>query len=294
MLLAQRPVGKTWAGWWEFPGGKIEDGESAFAALQRELDEELGTQALEAYPWLTRSFAYPEKTVKLHFFMVRRWTAVPHGREGQHLSWQTPAGLTVSPMLPANEPILTALTLAPVYAITNLAELGEVRFLKSLERALQSGLRLIQVREKQLSRDELKVFAAKVIALAKPYAAKVLINVDVDLARELNADGVHLSRNRLMGLTAKPEGLLCAASCHNADELACAQRLALDFAVLSPVLPTLSHPQASSLGWQGFAHLIKDCSLPVYALGGMQSQHLTAAWVAGAHGIAMQRAVWEA
>lgn len=79
VLLGKRPEGKPWAGWWEFPGGKIEQGESAFHALQRELDEELGTRAIEAYPWLTRTFDYPEKTVKLHFFMVRRWTDEPHG-----------------------------------------------------------------------------------------------------------------------------------------------------------------------------------------------------------------------
>jgi 8-oxo-dGTP diphosphatase len=291
VLLGQRPEGKPWAGWWEFPGGKIEEGESPYHALQRELEEELGTQAIEAFPWLTRSFAYPEKTVKLHFFIVRRWTDEPHGREGQHLVWQSPDNLTVSPMLPANEPILSALTLPPVYAISNLAEMSEVVFFAQLKKALDSGLKLIQVREKQLSASELKTFAARIIALAKPYAAKVLINANIDLARELNADGVHLTANQLMALQSKPEDLMCAASCHNAAELAQAQSLALDFVVLAPVMPTLSHPGAASLGWQSFMHLIKDYSLPVYALGGLQPQDLATAWEHGAHGIAMQRAV---
>lgn len=296
ILLGQRPEGKPWAGWWEFPGGKIEAGESPYRALQRELDEELGTQAVEAFPWLTRSFAYPEKTVKLHFFIVRRWTAEPHGREGQQLVWQSPANLTVSPMLPANEPILGALALPSVYAITNLAEMGEAAFFAQLKKALDSGLRLIQVREKQLSTLELKVFAARVIALAKPYAAKVLINANIinaniDLARELNADGVHLTANQLMALRSKPEDLVCGASCHNAVELAQAQSLALDFVALAPVMPTLSHPGVQPLGWQNFRHLIQDYSLPVYALGGLQPQDLVTAWEYGAHGIAMQRAM---
>lgn len=291
VLLGQRPEGKPWAGWWEFPGGKIEEGESPYHALQRELEEELGTQAIDVFPWLTRSFAYPEKTVKLHFFIVRRWTAEPHGREGQQLVWQNPAHLSVSPMLPANEPILSALSLPPVYAISNLAEMGEAVFFAQLKKALDSGLRLIQVREKQLSASELKTFAARVIALAKPYAAKVLINADIDLASELNADGVHLTANQLMALQSKPDNLLCAASCHDAPELAQAQSLALDFVVLAPVMPTLSHPGAQSLGWESFTHLIKDYSLPVYALGGLQPQDMTTAWEHGAHGIAMQRAV---
>jgi 8-oxo-dGTP diphosphatase len=292
VLLGQRPEGKSWAGWWEFPGGKIEEGESAVEALQREMQEELGTSAIEVYPWLTRRFDYPERSVKLHFFIVRKWTDEPHGREGQQLSWQKPDALSVGPMLPANEPILGALRLPPLYAITNVAETEEMIFLQQLKAALDSGLRLIQVREKQLGAAELKIFAQKVIALAKPYGAKTLINADIALARELDADGAHLSAGQLMQLQSRPEGMLCSASCHNAAELAQAEKLALDFVVLSPVMSTRSHPGAEPLGWQEFSRLIEDYSIPVYALGGLQVQDLIPAWNNGAHGIAMQRAVW--
>lgn len=292
VLLGQRPEGKPWAGWWEFPGGKIEEGESALHALQRELDEELGTQATEVYPWLMRSFDYPEKTVRLHFFMVRSWTEAPHGREGQQLSWQNPAALSVGPMLPANEPILAALMLPHVYAITNLAETCEERFLAQLEAALKQGLELIQIREKQLARDALYRFAEKVVKLAQPYGARVLLNGNVGLARELGAHGVHLTSTQLMALHAKPENLLCAASCHNKAELEQAQKLNLDFVVLGPVQATQSHPGAETMGWEKFAELAQNASLPVYALGGLQSQDLKRAWQAGAHGIAMQRGMW--
>lgn len=292
VLLGQRPEGKSWAGWWEFPGGKIEEGETPYHALQRELQEELGTSAIEAYPWLTRSFDYPERSVKLHFFMVRRWTAEPHGKEDQQLSWQNPMNLTVGPMLPANAPILDALTLPPVYAITNLAETEENIFFQRLKIALDAGLKLIQVREKHLNTHQLETFAKRVIALSRPYGARVMINADIALSQELNADGVHLTAGQLMALQSKPEGLLCGASCHNAAELAQAANLALDFVVLAPVMPTRSHPEVEPLGWQNFTQLIQDYPLPVYALGGLETQDLAPAWQSGAHGIAMQRAVW--
>ncbi|HEY0269297.1 MAG TPA: Nudix family hydrolase [Methyloradius sp.] len=293
VLLAQRPEGKPWAGWWEFPGGKIELGESALGALKRELHEELGVEVLAVYPWLTRIFDYPERQVKLHFFMVRDWSGEPQGCEGQVLSWQYPDSLNVSPMLPANAPILNALCLPDVYAITNMCELGEAVFFKQLQTALDTGLKMIQVREKQLSGLSLADFTRRVIAMAKPYAAKVFINSEVGLAQELGADGVQINSHQLMQMSSKPEGMICGASCHNALELAQAKQLGLDFVLLSPVLATQSHPDAQALGWTSFTSYLVGYPLPVYALGGMQREHLLTAWQHGAHGIAMQRAIWD-
>ncbi|HWU33867.1 MAG TPA: Nudix family hydrolase [Methylovorus sp.] len=292
VLLAQRPEGKPWAGWWEFPGGKIEQGESVLQALKREIEEELGTEIVEAYPWITRRFAYPERTVQLHFYLVRRWLGEPHGREGQALSWQQPSAVNVGPLLPANEPLLRMLSLPPIYAITQLEALGEPVSLLRLQRALQNGLRLIQVREKHLDTQALQAFTAKVMALAHPYGAKVLVNATPQVAAALHADGVHLSSRALMALPQKPEGLIVGASCHDAEELARAAELELDFVVLSPVLPTQSHPDARPLGWHGFGEAIAGYSLPVYALGGVKPSHLPEAWRQGAHGIAMLRGGW--
>ena len=294
VLLASRPEGKGWAGWWEFPGGKFEVDETPIQALHRELDEELGIQVKTAYPWLVRTFEYPEKTVKLHFFIVRDWAGKPEPKEGQQLSWQNPFDLTVSPMLPANAPILNALKLPSIYAISNADEMGEAAFFDQLKIQLDDGLKLIQVREKNLSAEALITFAKKVVSLAHQYQTKVLLNANINLVEATGADGVHLSSVALANLPSKPENMLVAASCHHAQDLALAAELQLDFVVLSPVLPTLSHPESPTLGWDKLSDLKHDYPLPVYALGGMKSEYLEQAWLAGAHGIAMQRAVWEA
>jgi 8-oxo-dGTP diphosphatase len=290
-LLARRPEGKLYAGYWEFPGGKVEPNESVPHALRRELLEELGIQVEHAYPWITRVFTYAHASVRLCFYRVVQWHGEPHPHEKQELSWQSIEHVVVEPMLPANAPVLRALGLPPVYAITNAAELGVQLSLERLERALQQGLRLVQVREKGMVRNELREFAGAVVALAHQHGARVLVNGDVRLSREIGADGVHFPSAQLMDLPSRPDIGWCGASCHNAEELFRAAQLAMDFVVLGPVLPTLSHPLTPALGWRKFAMLIRDYPLPVYALGGLRREDLTTAWEHGGHGIAMMRSM---
>ena len=305
-LLASRPVNKPWAGWWEFPGGKIEANETPEHALSRELQEELGITPSYTQPWLIRRFDYPAisqnghdsaaKTVLLHFYFVTQWQGEISAKEGQQLSWQNPQNITVSPILPANAPIMQALALPPIYAISNVAEMGEATWLSALEAQLQQGLRLIQLREKHLAAPALMWLAEQVLALAKQYGAKVLLNNNIQLAQQLAADGVHLSSKQLMSLCEKPSNLpshfIVAASCHNATELVHAENLGLDFVVLSPVNISKSHENTRPLGWEHFAALMQHATMPVYALGGMQSSDLGQALSCGSRGIAMQRAVW--
>jgi 8-oxo-dGTP diphosphatase len=292
-LLARRPEGKPYAGYWEFPGGKVEAGEALLHALARELHEELGIEVEHAWPWLVRHFDYEHASVKLHFFRVVGWHGEPHGKEGQLLAWQAPGQVDVAPLLPANGPILSALELPSRYAITHLAAMGEVVFMDSLEAALENGLRLIQLREKVLPRAEQVRLARQVIARAHAHGARVVVNSGMDGACLDGADGLHLASADLMALEQRPPRGLCGASCHNAAELARAARLGLDYVLLGAVRPTLSHPGEGALGWEGFAELIKDYPLPVYALGGMRPEHMETAWRAGAHGLAMLRASWE-
>ena len=298
-LLAQRPPDKIWAGYWEFPGGKIESGETPYHALVRELHEELGITVITAYPWVTRVYAYPHATVRLNFFRVTAWSGELHPHEGQEFAWQSPTPTLprgeremVSPLLPANAPILRALSLPTLYAISNVAELGEQEFMRRLETALSNGLSLVQLREKNYSREVLRKLALKMLPLVRQHDARLIINADIELAREIGADGVQLTGAQLAELRERPAVDWCAASCHNAAELRRAEQLGCDFALLSPVLATLSHPGAPHLGWENFAALAAGSSIPIYALGGLTHDDMQIAWQHGAHGISLLRQAW--
>ena len=291
-LLASRPPGKPYAGYWEFPGGKVEPGETVHSALVRELHEELGIEVTHATPWITRYFDYPHAQVTLSFFRVSGWRGEPHAKEGQILNWQTPGHIQVNPVLPANHPVFAALALPAVYGITQ-ANGDPVGFMSKLDQALESGLKLIQVREKSMPPTTLETFAREVVAHAQAYQARVLINADVALAQRIGAHGVQLNAAQLADINSRPDLALVAASCHNTAELDRAEALGCDFALLSPVLPTPSHPGAPTLGWDNFASLSSGRTLPIYALGGLDNTDLEHAREHGAHGIALLRGAWQ-
>jgi 8-oxo-dGTP diphosphatase len=284
-LLARRPAGKVYAGYWEFPGGKVEAGEAPERALARELHEELGIDACTAFPWITRVYAYPHATVRLNFYRVTAWKGDPQPREDQAIAWQRSDAPPAKPMLPANAPVLAALALPHLYAITDAESRGRAAMLALIRERLAAGLQLLQVRDKGMANRE--AFARAVLKAARAHGAKVLINGGPDIA-----DGVHFTAAQLIQLAARPRAGLAGASCHNAAELERAMALELDFAVLGPVKPTPTHPGAAALGWDGFARIARGASIPVYAIGGLRHADLEAAWRAGAHGVAMVSGAW--
>jgi 8-oxo-dGTP diphosphatase len=154
VLLGRRPDSKVYAGYWEFPGGKVDPGETTRQALQREANEELAVEIEEAYPWITREFTYPHATVRLHFYRVRRWRGEVRATEHQALAWRRPDAVDVAPLLPANLAVLRGLSLPHEYAISQAGELGIEPFLLRLRARLEQGLALIQIREPELSREQ--------------------------------------------------------------------------------------------------------------------------------------------
>lgn len=294
VLIARRADKAHQGGLWEFPGGKLEAGETPQQALARELFEELGIRVLQSRPQIRVRHDYGDKQVFLDVWRVERFEGEAFGREGQPLQWVAPERLAEFQFPAANLPILRAAQLPEQYLITPDIEALE-SWTTSLETALKSGIRLVQLRVKTTPEAWVAVAAARCRELCHDYGARWLFNGTPEQAIALEADGVHLDGRRLVELEERTPGLRWwAASCHDQAQLARARELGCDFAVVSPVFPTASHPGRMSLGWAGFEVLAASAGIPVFALGGLGPEVLAEAWRAGAQGIAAIRGLWPA
>ena len=291
VLLAQRPPGKAHAGRWEFPGGKLEPGEDALAALSRELDEELGIEVLAARPLL----AVPHGDIVLDVWEVPVFEGRPRPRESQPLAWVDPARIDPSTMPPADRPALTALRLPDRYLVTpDVTADGDDAFLDSLARALGGGVRMVDLRLPSIARARVARLARAARTLCERHSAKLLLHADWPLAEVLGLDGVQLPAAIARTLAARPlpASRLVGVSCHDADELAHAARIGADFATLAPIQPTATHPGAPALGWEAARACVADARLPVFLLGGLGVADIAAARAGGAQGIAAIRGLW--
>jgi 8-oxo-dGTP diphosphatase len=288
---------------WEFPGGKIEPEESAEQALARELKEELAITVVTSVPLITVKHHYPDLAVQLHVFLVEHFSGTAKSCEGQPIKWVDPAELPNHAFPAANQPIITAARLPPYYAILDDAD--ESLLLINLQKILDRGIKLIQLRLKTLPAETIEMFIEQAYPLCRQQGAWLLINSAVINAENFAIDGIHLTSRHLMSTTRRPLPLplpppgiseqthWVAASCHNLQELQHAQAIGVDFVVLAPVLATKTHPETEPLGWEQFAKLVSQVNLPVYALGGLSESGLDRARQAGGQGVAAIRAFLE-
>ncbi len=160
---------------------------------------------------------------------------------------------------------------------------------------LDRGCRLVQLRPPPGLFDDLPAVAQRAAGLCLERGATLVLNGPVSLVRRLDLPGVHLPSRVLMSLQERPVSVarLAGASCHSAGELDQAVHLGLDYALLSPVRETPSHPGAPVLGMTSFARFAGPCPLPVFALGGMSPGDLEAVLDAGGHGVAGISAFWD-
>jgi len=293
ILLARRTAGRDLAGAWEFPGGKVEPGETAEAALAREIEEELGIRIGASTPLIRVPQAYPHKTIVLDVRVVAAYEGTPRGRERQALAWTPPEKLATYPMPPADRPVVAALTQPERLLVTPGPGADDAAFLAALQAALAAGVRRVQLRARDLDEARRARLAAQVHAACIAAGAELQVNGDVALADRLGC-GLHLPSAQLRATAARPlpAGRLVSAACHDRDDLRLAQDLGLDFALLGPVAATPTHPEATPLGWAGFAALRESVSLPIYAIGGLGPGDIEIARQHGAQGIAAIRSLW--
>ena len=286
VLLAQRPSGRDFAGLWEFPGGKVEPGEDAHAALARELHEELGIAIAASAPLIRVPWRYPHQRIVLEVRRVAAWQGTPQPHDAQALAWAQPAAVDPATMPPADRPALAALRLPPLLAISPPLD-DAATLLAWAQGVIRRGVRLLQLRQPQWAAGKLREAAAALRVKAQAAGATLLLNGDIGGALALDL-GVHLRSEQLASLRERPlpARLWVGASCHDAGELERAAVLGCDFALLAPVAATPTHPQATPLGWPRFAALVAGAALPIYALGGVRAGDLPRTRAAGAHGVA--------
>lgn len=291
VLWGCRPEGKPYAGYWEFPGGKVEPDETVWQALVRELKEELDITAKEGGPWFRIEHDYEHANVRLHLYRVWRFEGTPKSLEQQQFTWASLDSSDLSPILPATEPLLPKLAQPTAMALSNY-EAGFEACVKRLEQALSVNRVpvYVQFREKQLNGDVLIQAFEHCYSLCQKTGQAMLLNSDTWLNLREHLDNLpcplHLTQAHL--LSGQFQDLQCAgASVHDADSLRTAFDRGLSYAVLGAVKQTASHPGQPGLGWAQFLEMARAARLPVFAIGGLGWEDMCDARLHGAHGIAM-------
>lgn len=294
MLIAQRQKNQAYAGYWEFPGGKVEEGESLQEALVREFKEEVGVDSRNWQQLIRIYWEYEHACVDLNVFTCHDFNGEAHGAEGQQVKWIKLDDIENYQFPEANAGVVTALRLPREYMITGTFH-DQQDGLQRLEAALEEGIRLVQLSAKKMDEADFFNFAKPAIELIHKYQGTALINGKPEwLAQLPNADGLQLASTVIMDFVERPisEGKLLCVSTHTEADIAKAIELKADVLLLSPVKETSSHPGVPGLGWEKFADMAKNSPVPVYALGGMKDSDIEESNRHGAQGVAAISSFW--
>lgn len=294
ILIARRGESQHQGGLWEFPGGKVEDGEAVESALARELREELGIEVTAARPLIKIKHDYSDKQILLDVWDVSAFTGEPHGAEGQPLAWVSQRDLSQYEFPEANRPIVAAARLPGEYLITP-DELETPQMLRGIQKAIAGGIKLVQLRAPNMYDPKYRDVAVDAVGLCAG-KAQLMLKGPLEWLGDFPSAGWHLTSEQLRKYAANgrpfPKDRWLAASCHSAEELALAEQMGVDFVTLSPVQATQTHPDAAPLGWEAATDLLRTLNLPAFLLGGVGPQDRERAWQAGAQGVAGIRAFW--
>lgn len=301
VLLSYRATSVDQPDLWEFPGGKLESGETVTAGLARELYEELGIKVEAAHPLIKIYHDYDAYSVLLDVWCIDTWvsdsldTNDTYGQEGQKLEWVDISMLDRYAFPQANKPIVKAVQLPEFYLICPRPGKDVSKYINTFKQCISAGVRLFQLRFGDESvYEHYKTLITELLELCQNSNSRLLLNSSADYALRAGVHGVHLNSSRLLKVKTRPDddNFLVAASCHDAYELEHACSINLDFAVLSPVQRTASHPKVNPMGWDKFKNLVTPQTIPIYALGGMQYEDLKKSLEYGGQGISVLSGIW--
>ena len=291
LLIAKRSAGVHLENYWEFPGGRVEIGESFKMALRRELREEIGVDATRVQKIFEFTYRYDDRTLHFQVFRVLVHSSEIVSGEGQPLQWINRKQLDAVNMPPANRSVIAAVQLPRFYMIADYASIGSKQYFPIIERNLRAGVDLIQLRAHHLTEAEYVFLAEKVHVLCEQHGATMICNCDLAWLKNLPTHGVHLTSARLAKVKQHEKtNEFFSASCHTAAEVELANKLNIQCILVGPVHRTTSHPTATAIEWSGFSQLCSISNQPVYALGGVKKSESLIAIAHGGQGIAGIRA----
>lgn len=282
ILIAKRSSDKHQGDKWEFPGGKVEQGESRRSALSRELNEELGIEIGHSSRLISIYHEYVDKSIYLDVYEVTQWFGEASGKEGQPIEWVSPDSLKQFEFPEANAPIIEAVSLPKLIKVLK-PHTDFDAFKQQVMNSLETGYSLLMYSPESEAAHEESEHLSWLLDTVAEYSAEVLLQSPPALVR--SDYNLHFSAKELLHLTEKPVAKRVSASCHSPGELFKAQRLGLDFVIIEPVLTRSLATGIDALGWPKFQSLASRINIPVYAAGGLSGKDLELAREYGAQGI---------